>query len=116
MGSYDHQPDYYRFKTSEASKEAFGNVAGAEGTTVAQITNPGPGTWKIYGHGYADVANGLKIVVGGVEVADLAAPGNTLLNFGPVYRLVNDTDDIAIQTAATTTASAATVYAKRIGS
>lgn len=90
----------------------------AQGTDVATISNPGPGRWKIWGHGRHTLADGFRLVVGSSIIIEFAAGANAHHEFGPIIvDILNDSDDITVElltaTGGSDTASA-TVYAQRL--
>ena len=109
-----------------ATKFASGQapISQAQGTDVAVITDPGKGTWEIWGTVRHTLVDGCRLAIGPVASPVvqfvITAGANVAQDFGPVVvDILNSTDDIIIElqtaTGGSDTASA-TVYARRVTS
>lgn len=130
MGSAsDDARAFFQSQVSQETKAVFGSVGAsqAQGVNVAVLSNVGAaggrGWWKIWGHGYHTLANGLRLTVGDsagtpTEKFQIAAPAGSIVYFGPyLVQISTDTDDILVELAVATggaDAAAATLYAKRM--
>jgi hypothetical protein len=91
----------------------------AVSTTLCQITDPGPGRYKVWGTARHTLEDGCKLVVAAALVLFRIPQGpNQAVDFGPIIvDVINPTDDIILQLAVATGASdtaSGVIYAQKL--